>query len=155
MSIPYFPISDENIAIAQTTGDTTATMQYARYEEDIIHKRGVKLVGWTYDKIVNPSQLSSALKPLSTLRNALRDGTCKFVCLSPQEVKQRVAAYHDKVRCGQLPVRKRKPRKDKGTVRHKISQAVVDDDSSGNEGAPSKKQRLDSGNSDTDASSSD
>lgn len=124
-------------------------MQYIRYEEEIVLKLGIELVGWMYDKIVNPSQLSSALEPLSTLRNALRDGQCKFVRLSPPEIKQRIAAYQEKLNDGQVQKRKRKTRKDKGGRRSKISRAIVGED--GDDEHP----RRDIGDSYNQASSSE
>ena len=142
-------ITNGKYSLAEITGDATAIMQYVRYEEEIVHKRGVELVGWTYDKIVNPSLLSSAVEPLSILRDALRDGKCKFVQLSPLKVKQRIAAYQEKLNDGQAQKRKRKTRKDKGARRSKISRAVVDED--GNDERP--RRDIGDGNNEADSSS--
>jgi hypothetical protein len=127
-------------------------MQYVRYEEEIIHKQGIELVGWTYDKIVNPSQMSSALEPLSRLRNAIKERQCKFVRLPPQEIKARIAAYDNRIEKGETQARKRKTRKDKGKRRNVPQASLSDEDDSGSEdGPPSKRQQLDTGN-DSDAS---
>ncbi|KAJ7683511.1 hypothetical protein B0H14DRAFT_3535116 [Mycena olivaceomarginata] len=53
-------------------------MEYVHHEESIILHYGVKLVGWTADKFVNPSDLSSSLGALTTLRNALQNSECKW-----------------------------------------------------------------------------
>ncbi|KIL54458.1 hypothetical protein M378DRAFT_54725, partial [Amanita muscaria Koide BX008] len=105
-----------------------ATMQYARYEEDIIHRYGVELVGWTFDKIVNPSQLSSSIGPLRELHDALKGGSCKFIQLEASEVKMRIATHREKIRTGKLPARQRKMRKDKGTTRRRKSAIGVTED---------------------------
>ncbi|KAF8326485.1 hypothetical protein F5887DRAFT_1197076 [Amanita rubescens] len=142
-----------NANLAQITGDSTTTMQYVRYEEEIIHKRGVELVGWTYDKIVNPSQMSSALEPLSKLRNAIKEGRCKFVRLTQQEIKERIAAYDNRIEKGEMQARKRKTRKDKGKRRNVPQASLSDeDDSDGEEGRPSKRRQLGTGDDDSDAS---
>ncbi|KAJ7673734.1 hypothetical protein DFH06DRAFT_915712, partial [Mycena polygramma] len=92
-------------------------MQFVNYEEDIVLKHGVKLVGWTADKFVNPSELSSAIPPLQTLLAAIKDGSCKFVKLTTQERLDREAKYEEDVAAG-IRVRKhRKTRCDAGTKR--------------------------------------
>jgi hypothetical protein len=37
------------------TGNQNATMKYIDYEEQVIFKYGVELVGWTFDRFVCPS----------------------------------------------------------------------------------------------------
>jgi hypothetical protein len=54
-------------------------MNYINYEEAIVQRYGIELVGWTYDKFVNPSEFSSALGPLRKLIDAINAGECKFV----------------------------------------------------------------------------
>ena len=124
-------------------------MQYVHYEEEIVLKRGVKLVGWTYDNIVNPSTLSSAIQPLRNLRDAIKQGQCHFRRLSPQEVNNFKATYEDKVRQGQIVRRQRKPRKDKGVRRRKATgtTAPLEEDSEASDSdddrpPPQKKQQI-------------
>jgi hypothetical protein len=90
-------------------------MQYTRYEEEIVQRYGIELQGWTYERIMNPSLLTSSLPPLMALRDALVAGTCKFVKLTAAERKEREVAYRAKIRLGELEVRKRKRRSDAGT----------------------------------------
>jgi hypothetical protein len=46
------------------TGNPKALMRYANYEEEIVIRYGIKLEGWTYENLKNPSELSSSLPPL-------------------------------------------------------------------------------------------
>jgi hypothetical protein len=57
-------------------------MQYVNYEEAIVQCYGVLLKGWTFNRFVNPSELSTSLPPLQKLLNALNDGSCKIVKLT-------------------------------------------------------------------------
>lgn len=68
-----------SICVVDITGNPNAVMQYTRYEEEIVQRYGIELQGWTYERIMNPSLLTSSLLPLMTLRDALVAGTCKFV----------------------------------------------------------------------------
>ena len=90
-------------------------MHYTRYEEEIVHRYGIELQGWTYEKIMNPSLLTSSLPPLMALRDALVAGTCKFVKLTAAVRKERKAAYMEKIKSGEIEIRKRKRRSDAGT----------------------------------------
>lgn len=90
-------------------------MQYTRYEEDIVQRYGIELRGWTYEKLINPSDLSSSVVPLQFLREAIITGTCKFVKLTAAERKVREAAYTARIASGEVQVRKRKRRSDAGT----------------------------------------
>ena len=92
-------------------------MQYANYEEAIVLKYGIEMVGWTHNKFCNPSELSNSLEPLRTLLEALSNQTCKFVRLSPAERRAREAKYRADVASGALQVKKRKTRKDVGFKR--------------------------------------
>ena len=103
------------VSVVDITGNTKAVMHYTRYEEEIVHRYGIELQGWTYEKILNPSLLTSSLPPLMALRDALVAGTCKFVKLTAAKRKEREAAYMEKIKSGEIEVRKRKRRSDAGT----------------------------------------
>jgi hypothetical protein len=94
-------------------------MHYTRYEEEIVQRYGIELQGWTYEKLTNPSKLSSSLPPLKALRDALFTGTCKFVRLTAAERKKRDAAYMASIASGEVEVRKRKRRSDAGVKKSK------------------------------------
>lgn len=52
--------------LVEITGNLKAVMQYVNYEESIVQRYGVVLEGWTFDRFVNPSELSTALPPSRT-----------------------------------------------------------------------------------------
>ena len=83
-------------------------MHYTRYEEDIVQRYGIELQGWTYEKMINPSNLSSSLPPLKTLQDALVTGTCKFVKLTAAERKKREIEYMASIASGEVDLRKQK-----------------------------------------------
>lgn len=101
-------------------------MHYTRYDEEIVLRYGIDLQGWTYEKIINPSLMSSSLPPLIELRDALVEGTCKFVKLTATERKERQAAFLAKIKSGEVELRKRKQRNDIGTRRKKRARTEVD-----------------------------
>jgi uncharacterized membrane protein YukC len=76
-------------------------MEYVQYEEKIVHGRGLKLIGWTAPRLVNPSELSSSLAPLKALVHALKTNTCRFEKLTPTERQERIKKYNDEVAAGQ------------------------------------------------------
>lgn len=92
-------------------------MQYLYYEEDIVIKEGVDLIGWTQDRFVNPSELSSSVSVLTELRDVLKDGTCKWVKLTAVERKARKAAWVTAVAAGKVIQRVRSARSDIGKKR--------------------------------------
>jgi hypothetical protein len=53
-------------------------MVYVNHKEDVVHRYGVELVGWTPEKFCNPSELTTSLPVLRKLLNAIKYGTCKF-----------------------------------------------------------------------------
>ena len=93
-------------------------MCYIDYEEKIVQRYGIELVGWTYEKFVNPSKLSTSLPGLQQLLNAINNGTCKFVKLTPLQLYEHRQALQKSISEGTVPAKKgRKPRKDRGTKR--------------------------------------
>ena len=124
----------------EITGDEKAVMQYVNYDELIIQKYGVELQGWTFDKLFSPSQLSTSLPGLRRLLDAINNGDCKFVKLGPLEVKKRREELQKKQDDGIVPVKTRKPRKDRGTKRPRTkgkktaaNDAEDDDDEGGSD----------------------
>lgn len=105
-------------------------MQYANYEEDIVQRYGIELQGWTYEKFVNPSELSTAIGPLRGLMDAIKNGDCKFVKLTAEERRKRKETYRAKVDSGEVKARKRKRRSDYGTKKKRKGKGkeVADDD---------------------------
>ena len=101
--------------IVDITGNTKAIMHYTNYEVDIVQRYNVVLEGWTYENLVNPSELSNSLPPLKALLSALDEGACRFVKLTAAQAKEREAAYDAKVASGDIIPRTRKRRSDAGS----------------------------------------
>jgi hypothetical protein len=131
--------TSDNVMVlpADITDNANATMHYADYEEKIVQRYGVELIGWTYEKLVNPSELSTSLPGLRQLLEAINGGSCKFIKLTQYQLKQRREEHQKAIESGSLPAPKtRKPRKDRGTKRKR------DDKENGNDLTPvSKKSR--------------
>ena len=68
------------------THSKVADMNYNNYEEKVIQRLKVKLVGWPFEKVVSPIKLYT-IGELRTLRDALQSGACAWVQLSNQELK--------------------------------------------------------------------
>ena len=96
------------------TGDKNATMKYTEYEELIVLKYSVELQGWTYDKFVCPSLLSTSLPALQALLDAINNGRCKFIKLTPAEVKTRCEECQKQINEGTIVVKQQKQRSDIG-----------------------------------------
>ena len=101
-------------------------MHYTDYEEKVVQRYGVELIGWTYEKLVNPSELSTSLRQLL---EAINTGSCKFIKLTQAQLKQHCDEHQKAIEDGSLPAPKMcKPRKDRGTKRKHTS----DDKENGN-----------------------
>ena len=93
-------------------------MHYSDYEEKIVQRYGIELVGWTYEKFVNPSELSTSLPGLQQLLDAINNGNCKFVKLTALKLSEHRQELQKSISEGNMPAPKgRKPRKDRGTKR--------------------------------------
>ncbi|KAJ7815527.1 hypothetical protein B0H14DRAFT_2603414 [Mycena olivaceomarginata] len=110
------------------TGKDDIRMDYMYYEECIVLKYGVSLVGWTCERFVNPSDLSSSLVVLTTLRDALRDEKCKWVKLTPTERKARHDAWDTGVESGKVVRRSRATRSDINKKRKAVGEDPVEDE---------------------------
>ena len=130
------------------TDNPKAIMHYTNYEEEIVQRYGIELKGWTYDKLTNPSNLSSSLIPLKTLRDALVTGTCKFVKLTAAEKKDRETTYRLSIASGDVEVRKRKRRSDAG-IKRKSKRARKEDGNSSENDEEGEEQN--EGDADDDA----
>ncbi|KAJ6481140.1 hypothetical protein C8R45DRAFT_1100697 [Mycena sanguinolenta] len=116
--------------LAQTVG-RSLDMEYVHYEECIVLRYGVMLIGWTADKFANPSELSSSLIVLTTLRDALKNGECKWVKLSREERRERQAKWNAGVADGTITPKSRKQRSDAAQPRKRkhADMDATDDDS--------------------------
>ncbi|SJL09499.1 uncharacterized protein ARMOST_12877 [Armillaria ostoyae] len=95
------------------------SMSYSRYQTDIIEKYSVELIGWParLAPMKSPSEFR-VLADLKLLRNALVEGSCRWVHLSRPEVLQRVDEHQKRTESGnEATGQKRKTRSDKGKKR--------------------------------------
>jgi hypothetical protein len=97
-------------------------MNYATYEKSIVERYRVKLVGWTYDKFVNPSHIGT-MTDICKLRDALKCGECHWVRLSQRELQDH------REETGEIVAKQRRQRSDKGKT-HKRKAATDENDQS-------------------------
>ncbi|KAJ7691230.1 hypothetical protein B0H14DRAFT_2652099 [Mycena olivaceomarginata] len=101
-----------NAKLVDITGNPNTQMAYVNYEEDIVHKYGVEMVGWTPDKWCNPSDLSSSLPLLHTLLNAIKADTCMFGWIAPATLCTRKEKYDADIAAGRIIGKQRNHRSD-------------------------------------------
>ncbi|KAJ3501325.1 hypothetical protein NLJ89_g9385 [Agrocybe chaxingu] len=134
-----------NQMLMDITDNEQATMQYVNYEELVVQRYSVELVGWTCEKFINPSELSTSLPPLRRLLDAINNQECKFVKLTPLQLKKRRAEQQKKIDEGVISVKTRKPRKDKGTKRKRkgddSGDTESDKENAGRSEEPQQKKR--------------
>jgi hypothetical protein len=129
---------------AEITGNPSASMNYINYEEAIVQRYGIDLVGWTYEKFVNPSEFSSTLGPLRRLIDAINAGDCKFVKLTAEECRKRLQTYKAKIVAGELKARERKIRSDAGKKKKRKRVDASDNEDEEGEGDKENEGRLSS-----------
>lgn len=95
------------------THSKVADMNYDNYEEKVVQRLKVKLVGWPFEKIVSPAKLYT-IGELRTLRDALRCGACSWVKLSKSELKVHADNITMRRTAGEVIGKTRKERSDKG-----------------------------------------
>ncbi|KAF8132121.1 hypothetical protein K438DRAFT_1788100 [Mycena galopus ATCC 62051] len=108
--------------LVSATGQSNIRMDYRHHEESIVLKHGVELVGWTCDRFINPSELSSSIVVLTTLRDAIRDGVCKFIKLTHTQHMARQQKWDADVAAGKIIPRSRSKRSDIGKKRKATAQ---------------------------------
>lgn len=91
-------------------------MNYKNYDMQIIQKYVVELVGWTYKKMISPSEIST-VDDVRALHNALRNGTCHWIRLTRAEVTKYAKEIEAREMTGEAVGTKRKERSDKGVER--------------------------------------
>ncbi|KAJ6573767.1 hypothetical protein DFH09DRAFT_1311852 [Mycena vulgaris] len=77
----------------------------------------IELVGWTADRFCSPSDLSSSLAVLTTLRNAINNGDCKWMKLSAEARRAHIKKWNEDVAAGKVIPKSRNARSDKGKKR--------------------------------------
>ncbi len=119
-------------------------MSYVHFTRDIELVHHVTMVGWTAERFCNPSDLSNSIDELVKLRDALKDGTCRFVPLTDEEYEEVKKKYDEHVQNGLLPPRKKRKdagtkRKKAGSVREEVEEEEAED---GEHGSTAKRVRV-------------
>jgi hypothetical protein len=116
-------------------------MQYVQYHKEIVMRYSIALRGWTYPTFTNPSELSTSLPPLQELLDAIKSGKCKFVKLTAEERQAEDEKYNEKIQSGEVVVKVRATRKDKGKKRK--ARVTSDDEETDGEtrSQPAKRRR--------------
>jgi hypothetical protein len=109
--------SSYSTSLVAITENPKVIMNYIHFHEQIRLKYHIDLVGWPLPDFKNPSNLSSALGPLRTLRDAIKNKTCYFVKLTQAEVTALDVQFKADVKAGKVDPLIRKRRCDFGTKR--------------------------------------
>ncbi|KIY52345.1 hypothetical protein FISHEDRAFT_70030 [Fistulina hepatica ATCC 64428] len=106
-----------NTALAEATGNVNAHMEYVNYDRLIVQGMSVVLEGWPLSQLVQPNRLGNSLPQLIKLRNALKEGTCKFRNIDKAEKDLLYDEWQQKIKNGEIVERTRKERSDRGARR--------------------------------------
>ncbi|KAJ7323997.1 hypothetical protein DFH08DRAFT_711561, partial [Mycena albidolilacea] len=93
---------------------TKCAMNYERYIKAVVLGYGCALIGWPLSvNFTSPTNIST-VDEMRTLRDALRDGTCRWKVLNAAEKEKWRQEYEEKVESGEIVEHVRKVRGDKG-----------------------------------------
>ncbi|KAJ6522144.1 hypothetical protein DFH09DRAFT_1330788 [Mycena vulgaris] len=81
--------------------NASVRMSFEGYIQKLVERRNVGLVGWPDGVDFKRMSKQSAMGPLRILRDALKEGTCKWKLLTPGEKKQLVANFKEMVKRGE------------------------------------------------------
>lgn len=70
------------------TNDTSATVEFTKYEASVVCCYHIKLVGWNHPQWINPLDLKGGVEALERLADAIKAKTCHFVMISVEEVEE-------------------------------------------------------------------
>lgn len=91
-------------------------MNYKNYDDQIVAKYCVRLIGWPLDKFCNPSELSTISEATLLLR-ALQTQACRWERLTRKQAVEHIEDVEARRTAGEKIGRKRKRRSDKDKVR--------------------------------------
>jgi hypothetical protein len=127
-------VSDAYTLVGEVSGVPDARIGWTWFEEDIVQRYGVKLVGWTAGKDpVDPSNLSTSQSVIRTLLTAIRNGECCFKKLGPTEAAERRKKWEEDIAAGRVTAKHRASRCDAGQPRKRVRDDS-DNDSDDNDG---------------------
>ncbi|KAF8198232.1 hypothetical protein K438DRAFT_1584066 [Mycena galopus ATCC 62051] len=96
---------------------TKCAMNYERYIKVVVLGYGCALLGWPHSvNFTSPTNIST-VDDMRTLRDALKDGTCRWKVLSTAEKEKWRLEYDEKVESGEIVEQVRKVWGDKGEER--------------------------------------
>ncbi|KAG6905634.1 hypothetical protein DXG01_001480 [Tephrocybe rancida] len=98
-------------------GISNITMHYEKYESDVVERYSVILHGWLLGiKFRSPAKITS-MEEARVLWDALASSECKWVKLSCKEKDTHAKERQQKIASGEIPVKTRQLRSDKGKKR--------------------------------------
>lgn len=124
------------------TKKNNIAMNYDNYERSIVVRYHVRLVGWP-GAFKSPSTIMQ-VKEARDLRAALKSGACRWIKMSPADVKLHNEEMEEREEMGEVIGKKRKVRCDKGTTRgdgEDGSEGDEDEDEDEDASPPPKKQK--------------
>ncbi|KIY44566.1 hypothetical protein FISHEDRAFT_77476 [Fistulina hepatica ATCC 64428] len=125
-----------NTALADATDNFDARMEYVNYDRLIVQGMGVVLEGWPLGPLVQPNRLGNSLPQLTKLRDALKDGSCKFRKIDRAEKDALYKEWQQKIADGEVVEKTRKGRSDRGVRRGPRVPIEGEEDSSSDESTP-------------------
>jgi hypothetical protein len=131
-------------------------MNYERYIKAVVLGYGCELVGWPKSvNFVSPTNITS-VNDMTALRDALKDGTCRWKSINEEERKKWWAEYERQVEEGEIVEKGRRRRSDAGekrgpNKRTKTKRAAVKK-GKGKSKAMSEEEEEDNGEDDEDGS---
>ncbi|KAJ7797721.1 hypothetical protein B0H13DRAFT_2392032, partial [Mycena leptocephala] len=122
----------KNLADVSRTLD--ARIGWTWFEEDVVQKYGVKLIGWTAGKDpVDPSSLSTSQSVIRTVLEVVRTGECQFQKLGPIESAERRKKWEEDVAAGQVTAKHYAPHCDAGQPRKRTRDDADEEEASEND----------------------
>ncbi|KAJ7882066.1 hypothetical protein B0H14DRAFT_3758300 [Mycena olivaceomarginata] len=106
------------------TGHKTIAMNWVQYWKAIVLKRGVILKGWPLEgEVKSPANIHD-VESMAKLRDALQSGRVLLAQDERDEREEAQEKYDEMVDAGEIEVKVRKPRNDKGKPREKESEGL-------------------------------
>ncbi|KAG0691537.1 hypothetical protein DFH29DRAFT_1010831 [Suillus ampliporus] len=75
-------------SLCKLTGDAKASVEFTHYEDRVVQRYLVKLVGWNHPQWLNPLDLKGGIDALEKVVEALSKGTCHFVKITQDKAEE-------------------------------------------------------------------
>ncbi|KAJ7131815.1 hypothetical protein C8R43DRAFT_1133488 [Mycena crocata] len=106
---------------------TKGAMNYENYIKAVVEKKGYGIVNWPKETPFKRMSLQSSIGPLRALHKVLKDGTCRWKKLTPDEKARILAQFEDMVEKGEYVEKVRKRSEKRKVVKGK-GKAVEEED---------------------------